>query len=68
LHIGFDRAATEAGYRDNGPPRERPVYHTGYYGAFVLYADGNNIEVVKPQSAMKRSGERGGPQRPQARR
>jgi catechol 2,3-dioxygenase-like lactoylglutathione lyase family enzyme len=42
----FHRAATEAGYRDNGPPGERPVYHPGYYGAFVLDPDGNNIEVV----------------------
>jgi catechol 2,3-dioxygenase-like lactoylglutathione lyase family enzyme len=42
----FHRAATEAGYRDNGPPGERPVYHRGYYGAFVLDPDGNNIEVV----------------------
>ena len=39
------RAATEAGYRDNGPPRERPIYHPGYYGAYVLDPDGN-IEVV----------------------
>jgi hypothetical protein len=23
----FDRAAVEAGYRDNGPPGERPEYH-----------------------------------------
>jgi catechol 2,3-dioxygenase-like lactoylglutathione lyase family enzyme len=42
----FHRAATEAGYRDNGPPGERPVYHEGYYGAFVLDPDGNNVEVV----------------------
>jgi catechol 2,3-dioxygenase-like lactoylglutathione lyase family enzyme len=42
----FHRAATEAGYRNNGPPGERPVYHPGYYGAFVLDPDGNNIEVV----------------------
>jgi catechol 2,3-dioxygenase-like lactoylglutathione lyase family enzyme len=42
----FHRAATEAGYRDNGPPGERAVYHPGYYGAFVLDPDGNNIEVV----------------------
>jgi hypothetical protein len=35
----FHRAATEAGYRDNGPPGERPVYHPGYYGAFVLDPD-----------------------------
>jgi catechol 2,3-dioxygenase-like lactoylglutathione lyase family enzyme len=42
----FHRSATEAGYRDNGPPGERPAYHPGYYGAFVLDPDGNNIEVV----------------------
>jgi catechol 2,3-dioxygenase-like lactoylglutathione lyase family enzyme len=42
----FHRAALEAGYRDNGAPGERPVYHPGYYGAFVLDSDGNNIEVV----------------------
>ena len=42
----FHRAATAAGYRDNGPPGERPVYHEGYYGAFVLDPDGNNVEVV----------------------
>jgi catechol 2,3-dioxygenase-like lactoylglutathione lyase family enzyme len=42
----FHRAATEAGYRDNGPPGERAVYHEGYYGAFVLDPDGNNVEVV----------------------
>jgi catechol 2,3-dioxygenase-like lactoylglutathione lyase family enzyme len=42
----FHRAATEAGYRDNGGPGERPRYHPGYYGAFVLDPDGNNVEVV----------------------
>jgi catechol 2,3-dioxygenase-like lactoylglutathione lyase family enzyme len=42
----FHRAAVEAGYRDNGPPGERPRYHPGYYGAYVLDPDGNNIEVV----------------------
>lgn len=42
----FHRAATAAGYRDNGPPGERSVYHPGYYGAFVLDPDGNNVEVV----------------------
>jgi catechol 2,3-dioxygenase-like lactoylglutathione lyase family enzyme len=42
----FHRAATEAGYRDNGAPGERPRYHPGYYGAYVLDPDGNNIEVV----------------------
>ena len=34
------------GYRDHGPPGERLVYHPGYYGAFVLDPDGNNIEAV----------------------
>jgi catechol 2,3-dioxygenase-like lactoylglutathione lyase family enzyme len=42
----FHRAATEAGYRDNGPPGERPIYHSGYYAAYVLDPDGNNVEVV----------------------
>ena len=27
-------------------PGERPRYHDGYYAAFVLDPDGNNIEVV----------------------
>jgi catechol 2,3-dioxygenase-like lactoylglutathione lyase family enzyme len=42
----FHRALTGAGYEDNGPPGERPIYHPGYYGAFVLDPDGNNIELV----------------------
>jgi predicted lactoylglutathione lyase len=42
----FHRAATEAGYRDNGAPGERPVYHSGYYAAYVLDPDGNNVELV----------------------
>ena len=42
----FHSAAMEAGYRDNGPPGERTIYHPGYYGAYVLDPDGNNIEVV----------------------
>jgi catechol 2,3-dioxygenase-like lactoylglutathione lyase family enzyme len=42
----FHRAATEAGYPDNGAPGERAVYHPGYYAAFVLDPDGNNVEVV----------------------
>ena len=42
----FHRAGTGVGYRDNGPPGERPVYHDGYYAAFVLDRDGNNVEVV----------------------
>jgi catechol 2,3-dioxygenase-like lactoylglutathione lyase family enzyme len=42
---GFHSRALAAGYRDNGPPGERP-YHAGYYGAFVLDPDGNNVEAV----------------------
>ena len=42
----FHRVALAAGYRDNGPPGERPEYHSGYYGAFVLDPDGNNVEAV----------------------
>ena len=42
----FHRAATGAGYTDNGAPGERPVYHDGYYSAYVLDPDGNNVEVV----------------------
>ena len=42
----FHRDATMAGHRDNGPPGERTIYHEGYYGAYVLDPDGNNVEVV----------------------
>src|SRR5437870_3164064 len=42
----FHGAALAAGYRTNGPPGERPHYHPGYYAAFVLDPDGNNIELV----------------------
>ncbi len=51
----FYRAALEAGGRDNGAPGPRP-YHPGYYGAFILDPDGNNIEAVFHGPA-KRSGE-----------
>jgi catechol 2,3-dioxygenase-like lactoylglutathione lyase family enzyme len=42
----FHRVALAAGYRDNGAPGERPVYHAGYYGAYVLDPDGHNVEAV----------------------
>ena len=42
----FHKAALAAGGRDNGAPGLRPHYHAGYYGAFVLDPDGNNIEAV----------------------
>jgi catechol 2,3-dioxygenase-like lactoylglutathione lyase family enzyme len=41
----FYQAALANGGTDNGPPGERP-YHPGYYAAFVLDPDGNNIEAV----------------------
>ena len=41
----FHAALTQAGYADNGRPGVR-AYHSGYYGAFVLDPDGNNVEVV----------------------
>jgi catechol 2,3-dioxygenase-like lactoylglutathione lyase family enzyme len=41
----FHKAALANGGRENGPPGERP-YHPGYYAAFVLDPDGNNIEAV----------------------
>jgi catechol 2,3-dioxygenase-like lactoylglutathione lyase family enzyme len=42
----FHADATAAGYHSNGEPGERPRYHDGYYAAYVLDPDGNNIEVV----------------------
>ena len=41
----FHEAALAIGARDNGAPGERG-YHPGYYGAFALDPDGNNIEAV----------------------
>jgi catechol 2,3-dioxygenase-like lactoylglutathione lyase family enzyme len=42
----FHAAALAAGGTDNGGPGPRPQYHPGYYGAFVLDPDGNNLEAV----------------------
>jgi catechol 2,3-dioxygenase-like lactoylglutathione lyase family enzyme len=41
----FHAAGLAAGGRDNGPPGLRK-YHPGYYAAFLLDPDGNNIEAV----------------------
>jgi len=41
----FHKAAVAAGGKDNGGPGERD-YHPGYYAAFVIDPDGNNIEAV----------------------
>ena len=62
-HLAFqakDRASVDAFYhaalahggRDNGPPGER-AYHPGYYAAFVLDPDGNNIEAVYHGEAQR---------------
>ncbi len=48
----FHAAALAAGGRDNGGPGERR-YHPGYYAAFVLDPDGNNIEAVFHGSATR---------------
>ena len=48
----FYKAAVAAGGKDNGKPGERP-YHPGYYGAFVIDPDGNNIEAVYHGPATK---------------
>jgi catechol 2,3-dioxygenase-like lactoylglutathione lyase family enzyme len=42
----FYQAGLAAGARDNGAPGERASYHPGYYAAFLLDPDGNNIEIV----------------------
>ena len=49
----FYTAALESGGRDNGAPGER-AYHPGYYAAYVLDPDGNNVEAVY-HGPMKRS-------------
>jgi catechol 2,3-dioxygenase-like lactoylglutathione lyase family enzyme len=41
----FHAAGLAAGGRDNGAPGERK-YHPGYFGAFLIDPDGNNIEAV----------------------
>ncbi len=51
----FYQAALAHGGQDNGAPGERN-YHPGYYAAFVLDLNGNNIEAVYHGEA-KRSAE-----------
>ena len=48
----FHRAALDAGGRDNGAPGTR-AYHPGYYAAFVIDPDGNNVEAVFHGPAQK---------------
>jgi catechol 2,3-dioxygenase-like lactoylglutathione lyase family enzyme len=42
----FHRRALAAGGTDNGGPGERPQYHPGYYGAYILDPAGTNLEAV----------------------
>lgn len=42
----FYETAIAAGAQNNGKPGYRKAYWVGYYAAFVLDADGNNVEVV----------------------
>jgi catechol 2,3-dioxygenase-like lactoylglutathione lyase family enzyme len=51
--LRFHEAALAAGGRDNGAPGERH-YHPGYYGAYALDPDGNNVEAVH-HGPMRRS-------------
>jgi len=43
---GVSLLASQAGLAQMGAPGERPHYHPGYYGAYVLDPDANNIELV----------------------
>jgi catechol 2,3-dioxygenase-like lactoylglutathione lyase family enzyme len=43
--VRFHEAALAAGGTDNGPPGERG-YHPGYFAAYALDPDGNNVEAV----------------------
>ena len=48
----FWRAGCAAGGRDDGAPGLRPVYHPGYYAAFLIDPDGNRVEAVCHEAAV----------------
>lgn len=50
----FHAAGLAAGGLDNGAPGLR-AYHPGYYAAFLLDPDGNNIEAKVDERALTRS-------------
>jgi hypothetical protein len=41
-----DISVSRNGGTSIGDPGKRPEYSKGYYGAFVLDPDGNNVEAV----------------------
>lgn len=43
---GFFDAAVASGADVLHEPKEWPIYHPGYYAAFVRDPDGNNVEAV----------------------
>ena len=53
VHAFYDAALANGG-KDNGAPGVRS-YHPGYYAAFVLDPDGNNIEAVYHGEAARSS-------------
>lgn len=63
LHVAFSAADRDtvarfhasglaAGGTDNGAPGERP-YHPGYFAAYLLDPDGNNVEAVHHGTAQR---------------
>ena len=48
----FHQVGLGAGGTDHGKPGERP-YHPGYYAAFLLDPDGNNVEAVLHGTAKR---------------
>ncbi|MES2769457.1 MAG: VOC family protein [Bdellovibrionota bacterium] len=50
----FHQAGLAAGGKDNGKPGIRP-YHPGYYAAFLIDPDGNNVEAVFHGKAKRSS-------------
>jgi catechol 2,3-dioxygenase-like lactoylglutathione lyase family enzyme len=42
----FHSAGVDAGFRSNGEPGYREQYGAGYYAAYLLDPDGNNVEAL----------------------
>ncbi|MEQ9115368.1 MAG: VOC family protein [Rickettsiales bacterium] len=61
IHISFNASSIEIvnkfyntaiilGAKCNGSPGFRPQYEKGYYAAFVIDPDGNNVEAIYKES------------------